>query len=74
MAKFSFTLAQKFNVFYHKYRVLSEKDRDRQMFYLLVVDFVRQSLTRALDLMASVFRIGCKEDFGAEHFPEDRFC
>ena len=51
MAKFSFTLAQKFNVFYHKYRVLSEKDRERQMFYLLVVDFVRQSLTRALDLM-----------------------
>jgi arginyl-tRNA synthetase len=51
LAKFAFTLAQKFSLFYHKYRILAEKDGDRQLFYLLVVDFVRQSLTRALDLM-----------------------
>ncbi len=51
LAKFAFTLAQKFSLFYHKYRVLAEKDRDRQLFYLLVVDFVRKSLTRTLDLM-----------------------
>ena len=51
LAKFAFTLAQKFSLFYHKYRILTEKDGDRQLFYLLVVDFVRQSLTRALDLM-----------------------
>ena len=51
LAKFTFTLAQRFSLFYHKYRVLSEEDPDRRLFYLLVVDFVRQSLTRALDLM-----------------------
>ena len=51
LAKFAFTLAQRFSLVYHKYRVLAEKDEDRQLFYLLVVDFVRQSLTRALDLM-----------------------
>ena len=51
LAKFAFTLAQKFSLFYHKYRVLAEKDKDRQLFYLLVVDFVRKSLTRSLDLL-----------------------
>ena len=51
LAKFAFTLAQRFSLFYHKYRILSEKDSARRLFYLLVVDFVRQSLTRALDLM-----------------------
>ena len=51
LAKFAFTLAQKFSIFYHKYRVLAEKDEDRQLFYLLVVDFVRKSLTRSLDLL-----------------------
>ena len=51
LAKFAFTLAQRFSLFYHRYRVLSENDFDRRLFYLLVVDFVRQSLSRALDLM-----------------------
>ena len=51
LAKFSFTLAQKFSLFYHKHRVLAEPDKDRQLFYLLVVDFVRRSLTQTLDLM-----------------------
>ncbi len=51
LAKFAFTLAQKFSLFYHKYRVLAEKDEDRQLFYLFVVDFVRKSLTKSLDLL-----------------------
>ena len=51
LAKFAFTLAQKFSLFYHRYRVLAEKDPQRQLFYLLVVDFVRRSLTQTLDLM-----------------------
>ena len=51
IAKFAFTVAQKFSLFYHKYRVLSETDPDRRLFYLLVVDFVRRSLTATLGLL-----------------------
>ena len=54
LAKFAFTLAQRFSLFYHNHRILSEEDRDRQLFYLAIVDFSRQSLTRALDLMGIV--------------------
>ncbi len=54
LAKFAFTLAQRFSLFYHNHRILSEQDRDRQLFYLAIVDFSRQSLTRALDLMGIV--------------------
>jgi arginyl-tRNA synthetase len=51
LAKYSFTLAQGFNVFYHRYRIISEEDPGRKLFYILVVDLVREALTRALDLM-----------------------
>ena len=51
LAKFAFTVAQGFSFFYHKHRILSEADPDRRLFYLLVVDFSRRSLTRALELM-----------------------
>jgi arginyl-tRNA synthetase len=51
LAKHAFVLAQKFNLFYHTYRVLSEQDVERQRFYLVVVAFALASLTRTLDLM-----------------------
>ena len=51
MAKYAFTLAQRFSLFYHRYRIISEEDRDRRLFYVLTVDLVRESLARALDLM-----------------------
>ncbi len=51
MAKYAFTLAQRFSLFYHRYRIISEEDRDRRVFYVLTVDLVRESLTKALDLM-----------------------
>lgn len=51
LAKYAFGLAQKFNLFYHHYRILSETDPDRKLFYILVVDLVRETLTKALDLM-----------------------
>ncbi len=51
LAKFAFAVAQGFSLFYHKHHILSEADADRRLFYLLVVDFSRRSLTRALDLM-----------------------
>ena len=51
LAKFAFLLAQKFSLFYHTCHVLGEEDADRRLFYLVVVDFVGNSLTRTLDLM-----------------------
>ena len=51
LAKYAFTLAQRFSLFYHRYRIISEEDRQKRLFYVLVVDLVRESLTKALDLM-----------------------
>jgi len=44
-------LAQRFNLFYHRYRIVSEEDPGRRLFYILVVDLVREALSKALDLM-----------------------
>src|SRR5438093_5340857 len=51
LSKHAFALAQRFNLFYHRYRIISEQDMDRKLFYILVVDVVREALTKALDLM-----------------------
>ena len=51
LAKYAFSLAQRFNLFYHRYRIISEEDTPRKLFYILVVDLVREALTQALDLM-----------------------
>jgi arginyl-tRNA synthetase len=51
LAKYAFTLAQRFSLFYHRNRIISEENPDRRLFYLLVVDLVRETLTKALDLM-----------------------
>jgi arginyl-tRNA synthetase len=51
LAKYAFTLAQRFSLFYHRYRIISEEDADRRIFYILTVDLVRESLIKALDLM-----------------------
>ena len=51
LCKYAFQLAQKFNLFYHKYHILSESDADRRGHLLLVLDLVRRQLTKALDLL-----------------------
>ena len=51
LAKYAFGLAQRFTLFYHHYRIISEADPDRRFFYLLVVDLVREVLTKSLDLL-----------------------
>ena len=51
LAKYAFMLAQRFSFFYHRYRIISEEDPDRRIFYILTVDLVRESLIKALDLM-----------------------
>jgi arginyl-tRNA synthetase len=51
IAKYAFMLAQRFSLFYDKYRIVSEEDPTRRLFYVLVLDLVRETLTKALDLM-----------------------
>jgi arginyl-tRNA synthetase len=51
LAKYAFSLAQAFNLFYHRYRIVTEEDPDKRVFYILVVELVRETLTKALDLM-----------------------
>ncbi len=51
LAKYTFHLAQKFNLFYHKYRILSEPDTERKTNLLFVVEMVRKQLAKALDLL-----------------------
>ena len=51
LCKFAFHLAQKFNLFYHKYHILSETDPDRKAHLLLILGLVRSQMAKALDLL-----------------------
>src|SRR5262245_16898769 len=51
IAKYAFTLAQGFSQFYQNYRIIDEENEQRRLFYLTVLDFLRQSLTKCLDMM-----------------------
>jgi arginyl-tRNA synthetase len=50
-AKYAFTLAQKFNLFYHRYKIITEEDSARRLFYLSVVNVVQHALIKTLDMM-----------------------
>jgi arginyl-tRNA synthetase len=49
LAKHTFTVAQQFNLFYHRYRILSEEDPRRRSYYLSVADATRLGLIRSLE-------------------------
>lgn len=51
VAKYTFELAQAFNVFYHKHHILSEENAARQNFLLLLTALVERQLCSALALM-----------------------
>ena len=51
VAKFAFQLAQTFNNFYHRFRILTEKDEERKAFLLWLVRVVDRHLTATLDLL-----------------------
>ncbi|MBN2320007.1 MAG: arginine--tRNA ligase [Acidobacteria bacterium] len=53
LCKYAFTLAQKFNLFYHKHHILSETDPKKKQYLLLVTDLVRKQLKKALYLIGS---------------------
>jgi arginyl-tRNA synthetase len=51
VAKHTFQLAQKFNLFYHHHRIISEPDPARRALLVAVTEVVAHQLTRALKLM-----------------------
>ncbi|MBI3896446.1 MAG: arginine--tRNA ligase, partial [Acidobacteria bacterium] len=51
VAKYAFQLAQSFNNFYHRFRILIEKDPVRKAFLLWLVQIVERHLTVTLDLL-----------------------
>ena len=51
LAKYAFTLAQAFNAFYHRSPILNEERDDVRRWRAATVIYVRNQLTRALDLM-----------------------
>ncbi len=53
LSKYTFSLAQRFNLFYHRYHILSEEEVERKRQLLLVVDLVRRQLERALNLLGA---------------------
>ena len=51
VARHAFSLAQQFNLFYHKHHILSEEDELKKTFYLTVADTARKGLTRIVNLL-----------------------
>jgi arginyl-tRNA synthetase len=48
LAKYTFTLARAFNLFYHRHRIIAEEDEIRQSVLITVADITRRQLTSAL--------------------------
>ncbi|HKP10614.1 MAG TPA: arginine--tRNA ligase, partial [Blastocatellia bacterium] len=51
VAKWTFQLAQRFNLFYHHYHILSEPDADRRALLVAITATVREKLIAALDVL-----------------------
>jgi arginyl-tRNA synthetase len=51
LAKYAFSVAQSFNAFYHRAPIVSEERDDVRRWRAAAVIYVRDQLTRALDLM-----------------------
>ena len=48
LAKYAFTLARAFNLFYHRHRIISEEDETKRAVLIAVADVTRRRLTAAL--------------------------
>jgi len=51
IAKYAFQLAQVFNLFYHRHRVLTEEDAPKKKFLLQLNRLVEVQLAGALELL-----------------------
>ncbi len=54
LARYSFELAQAFNIFYHKHHILSEEDAEKRAFLLRLTSLVREQLVAALALLGII--------------------
>ncbi|MFN2492722.1 MAG: arginine--tRNA ligase [Pyrinomonadaceae bacterium] len=48
LAKYAFTLARAFNLFYHRHRIIAEEDETRRAILIAAADITRRRLTSAL--------------------------
>jgi arginyl-tRNA synthetase len=48
LAKYTFSLAKAFNLFYHRHRIIGEENEVKRAVLIAVADFTRRQLTRAL--------------------------
>jgi arginyl-tRNA synthetase len=48
LAKYTFSLAKAFNLFYHRHRIIAEENEVKRAVLIAVADFTRRQLTRAL--------------------------
>jgi arginyl-tRNA synthetase len=51
IAKYTFSLAKAFNLFYHRHRIIAEEDALKRALLILVADFARKQLTRSLKVL-----------------------
>jgi arginyl-tRNA synthetase len=51
IAKWAFQIAQRFNVFYHNYHILSEPDPARRALLIAITSIARRQLIAALDIL-----------------------
>jgi arginyl-tRNA synthetase len=48
LAKYTFTLARAFNLFYHRHRIIAEEDETRRAVLIAAANIARRQLTSAL--------------------------
>jgi arginyl-tRNA synthetase len=51
LAKYTFTLARSFNLFYHRHRIIAEEDRTKKAVLIAAADIARRQLTTALGVL-----------------------
>ena len=51
LAKYTFTLAKVFNLFYHNHKIIAETDDLKRAVLIVVADMARRALTSALDTL-----------------------
>jgi arginyl-tRNA synthetase len=51
LAKYAFNLAKAFNLFYHRYKIISEENEVRRALLVTVADITRKKLTSALNTL-----------------------
>jgi arginyl-tRNA synthetase len=54
LAKYTFTLARAFNLFYHRHRIIAEEDSTKRAVLIAAANITRRRLTSALETLGIV--------------------